>query len=129
VTDYLDWFRAIGRKSIKETTASIHAFILPQLGDNDVLSLTPARLRKWHAEIAAQHPRDCARSPATHRRCAIPTATPKLRAVAAPPHADTRMVEKHYGHLATSYMREAIRAAKPLGIGNAAKVIPMAGSR
>jgi integrase len=44
-------------------------------------------------------------------------------------HADTRMVEKDYGHLATSYMREAIRAAKPLGIGNAAKVIPMAGSR
>jgi integrase len=31
-------------------------------------------------------------------------------------HADTRMVEKHYGHLATSYVREAIRAAKPLGI-------------
>jgi hypothetical protein len=36
-------------------------------------------------------------------------------------HADTRMVEKHYGHLATSYVREAIRAAKPLGIGDAAK--------
>jgi hypothetical protein len=32
-------------------------------------------------------------------------------------HADTRMVEKHYGHLATSYVREAIRAATPLGIG------------
>jgi len=30
-------------------------------------------------------------------------------------HADSRMVEKHYGHLATSYVREAIRAAKPLG--------------
>jgi hypothetical protein len=42
-------------------------------------------------------------------------------------HADTRMVEKDYGHLATSYMREAIRAAKPLG--NAAKFTPMAGSR
>jgi hypothetical protein len=25
-------------------------------------------------------------------------------------HADTRMVEKHYGHLATSYVREAISA-------------------
>ena len=37
-------------------------------------------------------------------------------------HADTRMVEKHYGHLATSYVREAIRAAKPLGIGDDAKV-------
>jgi hypothetical protein len=39
------------------------------------------------------------------------------------------MVEKHYGHLAPSYMREAIRAAKPLGIGEAAKVVPMAGAR
>ncbi len=44
-------------------------------------------------------------------------------------HSDTRMVEKHYGHLATSYVREAIRAAKPLGIGEAAKVIPLAGAR
>ena len=44
-------------------------------------------------------------------------------------HADTRMVEKHYGHLATSYVREAIRAAKPLGIGDDAKVVPMAGVR
>jgi len=44
-------------------------------------------------------------------------------------HADTRMVETHYGHLATSYIRDAIRAAKPLGIGDAAKVIPLAGSR
>jgi integrase len=45
-------------------------------------------------------------------------------------HADTRMVEKHYGHLATSYVREAIRAAKPLGIGgDAAKVVPIASAR
>jgi hypothetical protein len=41
-------------------------------------------------------------------------------------HADTRMVEKHYGHLATSYVREAIRAAKPLGIGETANVVPLA---
>jgi integrase len=44
-------------------------------------------------------------------------------------HADTRMVEKHYGHLATSYVREAIRAAKPLGIGEGVKVVSMAGTR
>jgi hypothetical protein len=25
-------------------------------------------------------------------------------------HADTRMVEKHYGHLAPSYVRDAVRA-------------------
>jgi hypothetical protein len=29
VVDYLDWFRATGPKSIKETEASVHAFILP----------------------------------------------------------------------------------------------------
>jgi integrase len=44
-------------------------------------------------------------------------------------HADTRMVEKHYGHLATSYVREAVRSAKPLGIGDAAKVFPIASAR
>jgi integrase len=44
-------------------------------------------------------------------------------------HADTRMVEKHYGHLATSYVRKAIRAAKPLEIGVPAKVVPLGGAR
>jgi hypothetical protein len=28
-------------------------------------------------------------------------------------HADTRMVEKHYGHLAPSYVADAIRAGVP----------------
>jgi hypothetical protein len=43
-------------------------------------------------------------------------------------HADTRMVEKHYSHLATSYVREAIRAAKPLGIGGeVSRVVSIAG--
>jgi integrase len=28
-------------------------------------------------------------------------------------HADTRMVEKHYGHLAPSYVAEAVRAGAP----------------
>jgi len=57
ITDYLDWFRATGRKSINETEASIRAFILPQLGDEDVASLTPTRLRKWHTQVAAAPPR------------------------------------------------------------------------
>ena len=40
------------------------------------------------------------------------------------------MVKKHYGHLATSYVREAIRTAKPLGIGGeAVNIIPLAGTR
>jgi hypothetical protein len=55
-------------------------------------------------------------------------AAPSLCSIAPVPHV-TRMVEKHYGHLATSYVREAIRAAKPLGIGEAAKIIPLAGTR
>jgi integrase len=28
-------------------------------------------------------------------------------------HSDTRMVEKHYGHLAQSYVADAIRAGAP----------------
>jgi integrase len=57
VVDYLDWFRTTGKKSIKETEASVGAFILPQLGDMEVAMLTPARLRKWHMDIAAAPPR------------------------------------------------------------------------
>jgi len=57
IADYLAWFRATGRKSIKETEASAGAFILPKLGDDDVLLLTPARLREWHMKIAAAPPR------------------------------------------------------------------------
>ena len=80
VTDYLDWFRATGRKSIKETEASVHAFILPQLGNEDLLPLTAARLRQWHMDIAAAFPRlrtkpgkkqnvrDTARDPEAPRR-------------------------------------------------------------
>jgi integrase len=39
-------------------------------------------------------------------------------------HADTRMVERHYGHLAPSYIADAIRAAAPkFGIKPGRKVI------
>jgi hypothetical protein len=34
-------------------------------------------------------------------------------------HADTRMVEKHYGHLAPSYIVDAIRAGAPRFAGAA----------
>jgi integrase len=45
-------------------------------------------------------------------------------------HADTRMVEKHYGHLSASYVAEEIRRAAPrFGIGRDDKVIPIAGVR
>jgi integrase len=41
-------------------------------------------------------------------------------------HADTRMVERHYGHLAPSYVADAIRAAAPkFGIKPERKVVSM----
>lgn len=41
-------------------------------------------------------------------------------------HADTRMVEKHYGHLAPSYIADAIRAGAPkFGFAPATTVTPL----
>ena len=41
-------------------------------------------------------------------------------------HSDTRMVERHYGHLAPSYVADTVRAAFPaLGIVDAPKVEPL----
>jgi integrase len=41
-------------------------------------------------------------------------------------HADTRMTEKHYAHLAPNYVADTIRANFPnLGIGKTLKVIPL----
>jgi integrase len=41
-------------------------------------------------------------------------------------HADTRMVERHYGHLAPSYIADAIRAGAPkFGIKPERKVVPI----
>jgi len=41
-------------------------------------------------------------------------------------HADTRMTEKHYAHLAPSYVAQAIRANFPvLGLTGGAAVIPL----
>jgi integrase len=45
-------------------------------------------------------------------------------------HADTRMVERHYGHLAPSYLAETVRAAfGTLGILEPSKVVPIAVAR
>jgi integrase len=42
-------------------------------------------------------------------------------------HSDTRMVEKHYGHLAPSYVTDAIRAGAPkFGFKPDTKVVPLA---
>jgi integrase len=46
-------------------------------------------------------------------------------------HADTRMVEKHYGHLAPSYVADAIRAGAPrfAGADTPSSVVPMPGKK
>jgi integrase len=45
-------------------------------------------------------------------------------------HADTRMVEKHYGHLAPSYVADTVRAAfGTLGILEPSNVVPIGGTR
>ena len=45
-------------------------------------------------------------------------------------HADTRMTEKHYAHLAPSYVAQTIRANFPvLGLADGADVIPLRRAR
>jgi integrase len=45
-------------------------------------------------------------------------------------HVDTRMVERHYGHMAPSYVADAVRKAAPrFGIKVSRKVVPIAGRR
>jgi integrase len=45
-------------------------------------------------------------------------------------HADTRMTEKHYAHLAPSYVADTIRAHFPiLGIGGNDSVVSLRGRR
>jgi hypothetical protein len=45
-------------------------------------------------------------------------------------HADTRMVEKHYGHLAPSYVADTARAAfGTLGVLQPSNVVPISGAR
>ena len=45
-------------------------------------------------------------------------------------HADTRMVEKHYGHLAPSYIADTVRQAfGSLGIVESTNVAPIASAR
>jgi hypothetical protein len=43
-------------------------------------------------------------------------------------HVDTRMVERHYGHLAPSYVVDAIRAGAPKwGVQHDTTVVPLCG--
>lgn len=49
----------------------------------------------------------------TYASLAIMNGAPLLVVAKNLGHADTRMVERHYGHLAPSYVADAIRAAVP----------------
>jgi hypothetical protein len=45
-------------------------------------------------------------------------------------HSDTRMVEKHYGHLSPSYVADTVRAAfGTLGILEPSNVVPIGAAR
>ena len=56
------------------------------------------------------------------------TGTPLLLIAKNLGHADTRIVAKHYGHLASSYIVNAIRADAPkFGFTPNASVVPLRG--
>ena len=60
----------------------------------------------------------------TYASLAIMAACPLMVVARNLGHADTRMVERHYGHLSSSYVADAIRAAVPsFGILPDAKVV------
>ena len=66
----------------------------------------------------------------TYASLSIMAGAPLLVAAKNLGHADTRMVEKHYGHLAPSYIADAIRAAAPrFGTPNDTNVTRIRGSR
>ena len=45
-------------------------------------------------------------------------------------HADTRMVEKHYGHLTPDFVAEAVRKSAPrFGFKAATAIMPLAGRK
>jgi len=57
---------------------------------------------------------------------AVMNETPLLVVARNLGHADTRMVEKHYGHLAPDFIKDAIRAGAPkFGIALDRKVTPL----
>src|SRR3974390_2646494 len=50
--EYLEWFRAEGRKSVNETEHAINAHILPMLGDKRVADLHHRLVQKWLQGVA-----------------------------------------------------------------------------
>jgi integrase len=65
----------------------------------------------------------------TYASLAIMAACPLMVVARNLGHADTRMVEKHYGHLSASYVADAIRAAVPsFGIVADSNVVAIGGT-
>jgi integrase len=91
----------------------------------EALLLTRANGGQWRKSDQSRPMRDASKAgriePEANFHClrhtyashAVMNGAPLLVVAKNLGHADTRMVEKHYGHLAPSYIAEAIRAAAP----------------
>jgi integrase len=93
---------------------SANALLLPKAGGVEWKSSHQARPMKEACKGARIEPEanfHCLRH--TYASHAIMNGAPLLVVAKNLGHSDTRMVEKHYGHLAPSYIADAIRAAAP----------------
>lgn len=91
-----------------------NALLLPKDGGAEWKSSHQARPMKQACNGARIEPEanfHCLRH--TYASHAIMNGAPLLVVAKNLGHSDTRMVEKHYGHLAPSYIADAIRAAAP----------------
>ncbi|RDD63832.1 tyrosine-type recombinase/integrase [Ferruginivarius sediminum] len=57
IQDYLTDFEHRGGKSVDDARTRANALILPQLGEIEVVKLTPKRLKDWHRDLAKEPPR------------------------------------------------------------------------
>jgi integrase len=91
-----------------------NVLLLPKEGGGEWKSSHQARPMKEACKGARIEPEanfHCLRH--TYASHAIMNGAPLLVVAKNLGHSDTRMVEKHYGHLAPSYIADAIRAAAP----------------
>jgi len=107
MADYVDYLQTSGREGAAVTASRAgRLHVLPQLGGMSVQALTTEQLRHWLAALMNGVP--------------MQVVSENLG------HADTRMVERHYGHLAPSHKRDAIRAgAARFGLVAASNVRPL----
>ena len=57
IRDYLADYEARGGKSLADVRARTEAFIVPRLGETEVVNLTTKDVRAWHLKIASELPR------------------------------------------------------------------------